>query len=203
MGFLQLLSASATLLASFASALSINSTNYWNITNDVEGSVRLNGLSFQQDALATFGDYQYVAFYKTASGYGRHYVNLGRRRISPSTGDWQYFAFTDYVQQTLDEHNTISMGISGDGRIHLSFDHHDVPLNYRVSSTGIAKTLPSTWTAADFGTVQHNLPGSVGPWRLANGISDRPIWRRRFLDPSILVDLWAVEPSRQIPSRRR
>jgi hypothetical protein len=164
MSMLLRLLASVALVSSLASALSITSTSYWNITNDVEGSVRLNGLSFQQNALTTFGDYQYVAFYKTASGYGKHYVNLGRRRISPSLGDWQYFAFTDYVQQTLDEHNTISMGISGDGKIHLSFDHHDVPLNYRVSSTGIAKTIPSTWSASDFGAVQHSLPGSTGPW---------------------------------------
>jgi hypothetical protein len=164
MRILQSLSATVLLLTSLVSALSVSSTNYWNITNDVEGSVRLNGLAFQQHALTTFGDYQYVAFYQTASGYGKHYVNLGRRRITPSTGEWQYFAFTDYVQQTLDEHNTISMGISGDGKIHLSFDHHDVPLNYRVSSTGIAKTVPSSWSASAFGAVQHSLPGSVGPW---------------------------------------
>jgi hypothetical protein len=109
----------------FGSSISVTSTTYWNITNDPEGSVRLNGLAFQQNALMTFGDYQYVAFYSTSpKGYGNHYVNLGRRRVSPSVEEWQYFAFTDYTQKTLDEHNTISMGISGDGKIHLSFDHH-------------------------------------------------------------------------------
>ncbi|PSN74343.1 hypothetical protein BS50DRAFT_13872 [Corynespora cassiicola Philippines] len=152
------------LFLTFASAVTVKSTKYWNITNDVEGSVRLNGLAFQQNALASFGDYQYVAFYKTASGYGKHYVNLGRRRVAPTLGDWQYITFSDYEQTTLDEHNTISLGISGDGKIHLSFDHHDVPLNYRVSNTGIAKTVPSTWSASDFGPVQHSLPGSTGPW---------------------------------------
>lgn len=166
-------------LLSLAHSISISSTKYYNISNDVEGSVHLNGLSFQQSALATFGDYQYVAFYKTASGYGKHYVNVGRRRLTPSLGDWQSFAFTDYEQTTLDEHNTISLGISGDGRIHLSFDHHDVPLNYRASSSGVAKTIPSAWTMETFGgTVQHSLPGSTGPWtpltyprfeRIANG----------------------------------
>ncbi|KAF2020730.1 hypothetical protein BU24DRAFT_469493 [Aaosphaeria arxii CBS 175.79] len=169
----------ATLCFSFVQAISVTSTKYWNITNDVEGSVRLNGLAFQQNALVTFENYQYVAFYSTATGYGKHYVNLGRRRISPSVGDWQYFAFTDYLQTTLDEHNTISMGISGDGKIHLSFDHHDVPLNYRVSTSGIAKSIPSEWSQQSFGgAVQHSLPGSTGPWtpltyprfeRIANG----------------------------------
>jgi hypothetical protein len=156
--------ASLTLISSLVSAISVTSTKSYNTSNDVEGSVHLNGLSFQQNALTTFGNYQYVAFYATATGYGKHYVNLGRRQISPSIGAWQYFAFTDYVQQTLDEHNTISMGISGDGKIHLSFDHHDVPLNYRVSKTGIAKTISAEWTASAFGAVQNSLPGSTGPW---------------------------------------
>lgn len=155
------------LFASLSSALSITATSYTNITNDPQGSVRLNGLSFQQNPLVTFGDYQYVAFYATAgsdSNYGKHYVNLGRRRINPSVGSWQYLAFTDYTQTTLDEHNTISLGISGDGFIHLSYDHHDVPLNYRVSKTAIAKTIPQTWTASDFGATRHDLPGASGPW---------------------------------------
>ena len=125
MAFIQRLLLFLTLLIPLAHSISVTSTKYWNITNDPEGSVHLNGLAFQQQALSTFGDYQYVAFYSTSpNGYGHHYVNLGRRRVSPSVGDWQYFAFTDYEQTTLDEHNTISMGISGDGKIHLSFDHH-------------------------------------------------------------------------------
>lgn len=165
MKFFSHLSASAALCSSLASAISITSTNHWNISTDVEGSVRLNGLSFQQNALTTFGDHQYVAFYNTSSGYGKHFVNLGRRRISPSIDAWKFFAFEDYTQTTLDEHNTISMGISGDGRIHLSFDHHDVPINYRVSNTGIATTIPSDWSASAFGgSVLHELPGSTGPW---------------------------------------
>lgn len=90
-------------LQSFVYALSIVSTSYTNISNDPEGSVHLNGLSFQQSPLRTFGSYQYVAYYATApAGYGHHYVNLGRRKISPTPGAWESFAFTDYEQKTLD-----------------------------------------------------------------------------------------------------
>lgn len=84
-------------------ALSISSTTYTNISTDPEGSVHLNGLSFQQSPLIAFGSYQYVAYYATApAGYGHHYVNLGRRKLSPSVGAWESFAFTDYEQKTLD-----------------------------------------------------------------------------------------------------
>jgi hypothetical protein len=61
---------------SLTSAISVTSQQSWNIAVDPQGSVRLNGLSFQQDALTTFGDYQYIAFYNTSPrGYGNHYVN--------------------------------------------------------------------------------------------------------------------------------
>jgi hypothetical protein len=49
---------------------------------------------------------------------------LGRRKIAPSVADWEYLTLEDYTQKTMDGHNMISMGISGDGKIHLSFDHH-------------------------------------------------------------------------------
>ena len=108
-----------------ASAVDITFKNAWNTTTDPEGSIRLNSLSFQQDPLTTFQQHQYVASYATANNtFGQHYVVVGRRQVRPEIGDWEYLTLTDYVQTTLDEHNTISMGISGDGRIHLSFDHH-------------------------------------------------------------------------------
>ncbi|CAG9940522.1 unnamed protein product [Clonostachys rosea f. rosea IK726] len=153
------------LLASYGLAVKIVSTNHWDIGTDIQGSERLNGVSYQEDVLITFGEHQYVTFYETApAGYGNHYVRVGRRRVLPSVGAWEFLTLTDYLQTTLDGHNMISMGISGDGRIHLSFDHHDVPLNYRVSNDPIAITVPSAWTAILFGSVVHQLPGSSGPW---------------------------------------
>jgi hypothetical protein len=113
------------LLVSYALAVQVVSTQHWDIGTDIQGSERLNGVSYQEDVLVTFGDYQYVTFYNTApAGYGNHYVNVGRRRIRPSVGSWQFLTLTDYLQTTLDGHNMISLGISGDGKIHLSFDHH-------------------------------------------------------------------------------
>lgn len=113
------------LVASFAAAVKIISTDHWDIGTDIEGSERLNGVSFQEDVLITFGNHQYVTFYSTTpAGYGNHYVNVGRRQVKPEVRAWEYLTLTDYVQKKLDGHNIISMGISGDGKIHLSFDHH-------------------------------------------------------------------------------
>ncbi|KAH7151326.1 Endonuclease/exonuclease/phosphatase [Fusarium sp. MPI-SDFR-AT-0072] len=154
-----------TSLMSTVSALTVKSTKQWTIGTDVQGSERLNGVSYQEDALITYGDYQYVTFYETApAGYLNHFVKVGRRRVSPSVGDWEFLTLDDYTQKTMDGHNMISMGISGDGKIHLSFDHHDVPINYRISKNGIAKDVPSKWTSDLFDPVVHELVGSQGPY---------------------------------------
>ncbi|KAJ4249107.1 hypothetical protein NW762_012441 [Fusarium torreyae] len=154
-----------TSVMSAVTSLKLKSTKQWTVGTDIQGSERLNGVSYQEDVLITHGDYQYVTFYETApAGYLNHFVRLGRRKVAPSVGDWEYLTFDDYTQKTMDGHNMISMGISGDGKIHLSFDHHDVPINYRVSKEGIAKDVPSEWKADLFGPVVHTLTGSEGPY---------------------------------------
>lgn len=117
--------ASIASIAGRATCTSVLNTTITDIAEDVADSERLITNSFQQDAIVSFKDYQYVATY-TASEYGGtiNHVTVGRRTISP-TGDWEFLTLTDYNQTTDDGHNVVSIGIStGDGRIHLSFDHH-------------------------------------------------------------------------------
>ncbi len=94
----------------------------------------INGKSFQQDALISQRGYQYLAYYDA-----RRNVCLSRRKLPD--GQWEIIRFTDYLFQSNDAHNTISMGICpNDGTIHLAFDHHVHPLHYRVSRKGVATT---------------------------------------------------------------
>lgn len=95
------------------------------VAEDVADSERLITNSFQQDVIVSFNGYQYVATY-TTSEYGGtvNHATIGRRTTSP-TGDWGFLTLTDYNQTTDGGHNVVSIEIStGDGRIHLSFDHH-------------------------------------------------------------------------------
>ncbi|RXG46323.1 hypothetical protein VDGE_20843 [Verticillium dahliae] len=125
------LTCSALAALPFTLAISIKSIDVWDIATDIQGPERLNGVSYQEDVLVTFGDYQYVTFYNTT---------LRATTITMSI----------LAVRTMDGHNMISMGISGDGHVHLSFDHHDVPLNYRVSKTPIAFEVPATWSESLF-----------------------------------------------------
>jgi hypothetical protein len=153
------------LFTALISALSVISNQTTILGIDPQGSARLNGESFQQSPLTTFANYQYAAFYISTGIYAVNHISLARRQLNGvSASNWDIITFTDYNQTTLDEHNTISLGISpGDASIHISFDHHDVPLNYRHTSPGAANG--SAWSTSLFSPVLHSLPGaSDGPY---------------------------------------
>lgn len=112
----------------------------------------INGKSFQQEAIISQRGYQYLAYYDA-----RRNVCLSRRKLPD--GPWEIIRFTDYLFQSNDAHNTISMGISpNDGTIHLAFDHHVHPLHYRVSHKGVATTPEIiTWDTSLFSPVAAEL----------------------------------------------
>jgi hypothetical protein len=108
----------------------------------------INGLSFQQDAVATHGNYQYLGYYD-----GDRRVCIARRELP--TGKWESIQFKDYHFKSNDAHNTISIGICPkDGTIHISFDHHGGSLHYRVSRKDVATaSKPMAWEASLFGPI--------------------------------------------------
>lgn len=112
----------------------------------------INGLSFQQDALVTHGDYQYLGYYD-----GQRRVCLARRKLP--AGHWESLRFDDYNFTSNDAHNTISIGVCPqDGTIHLAFDHHGHPLHYRISRSGVASSPEDVdWDAGLFGPVTSEL----------------------------------------------
>lgn len=122
------------------------------LTIDGRFGQAINGLSFQQDAVATHGGYQYVGYYDAS-----RWVCLARRAL-PS-GEWKIIRFKDSPFKSNDAHNTISIGICPrNGTIHVAFDHHGHPLHYRVSQRGVAtKPETVTWSAALFGSIVSEL----------------------------------------------
>lgn len=112
----------------------------------------INGLSFQQDAVASFKGYQYVGYYDSA----RH-VCLARRKLTD--GMWEILRFLDYDFTSNDAHNIISIGICPqDGTIHLAFDHHGHELHFRSSKINVAtKPEKIQWGPSLFGKITSEL----------------------------------------------
>ena len=131
-----------------ASALNLGEEKY----GEVRFAKRINGLSFQQDAMVTHAGYQYVGYYD-----GDRQVCIARRKLS--LGAWEVIRLDDYAFESNDAHNTISIGVCpADGTIHISFDHHVHPLNYRVSDKGVTTNPETTqWQASLFGPVVSEL----------------------------------------------
>lgn len=118
-------------------------------------STAVNGRSHQQTPLTTYRGYQYATYFDA-----QRRVCIGRRKL-PSQS-WEVIHFNDHRFETNDAHNTAVLGICDtDGTIHMAFDHHATPLNYRVSKRGAAHNPESAqWNADLFGPVTHSL-GSI------------------------------------------
>ncbi|KAH8905677.1 hypothetical protein BR93DRAFT_880362 [Coniochaeta sp. PMI_546] len=121
----------------------------------------LNGNAFQQDAITSLNGWQYAAFYSPASPDQPEplYVHVARKKLPSS--DWQVLVLHDYPQTIDDGHNTVQIGVcSGDGTIHLSYDHHCDILRYRYSVRRLAKYPEQfEWRADLFSPTLDYLPG--------------------------------------------
>jgi hypothetical protein len=134
-------------------------------TRDVtNGSI--NGRPFQQEALVTFNGYQFAAWYHQ----GGLSLRLGRRSLDSET--WEVvdtgFLFQNGAQ-FWDSHNCVSMGISGDGRIHLVFDLHSDVLRYVTTELGYATSSSAVWAAGRFVAERNSL--NPGEPRVPGGIT--------------------------------
>ena len=82
----------------------------------------VNTAVFRGSSLATHGDTQFISYY---DGDGN--VVLGKRKLGED--NWNLHK-TRYKGNIKDAHNVISIGVDGDGYLHVSFDHHGHPLRY-------------------------------------------------------------------------
>ncbi len=89
---------------------------------DGYSSTSVNTAVFRTNSLVSDGDIQYVSYYDPEG-----YVTLGKRKHGST--EWELNR-TQYKGNVKDGHNIISMGVDGDGYVHVSFDHHGNPLHY-------------------------------------------------------------------------
>ena len=85
----------------------------------------VNVVAFRKNSLVTFQNTQYAAWYDADQS-----VILAKRKSSIDNWELQK---TKYKGNAADAHNTISIMVDGQGYLHLSWDHHNNPLNYARS----------------------------------------------------------------------
>lgn len=82
----------------------------------------VNAVVFRQSSVVSDERWQFAAYY---DGEGR--MVLARR--PRSGGDWETHV-TAHRGNVRDAHNAISLGLDGQGYLHVAWDHHGQPLNY-------------------------------------------------------------------------
>jgi len=116
----------------------------------------VNTVKFRKNAVTTFKDYQFVAYYNQ-----ERYLVLAKRHINNST--WEVYT-SSFKGNIKDAHNSISIAIDGDGYLHVSWDHHDTSLKYAVSieplGLKLGEIMPMTGFQEDRVTYPqfYNLP---------------------------------------------
>lgn len=126
-------------------------------------STTINGSPFQQEALLTHKGYQYTTWYN--NGSDNQNIFVGRRRLGASS--WESIdtghnlengdASASSAGRRWDSHNVISLGISGDGKIHLAYDHHVDRLRYLTTNAGVATASGGQWNQAIFNNQRSSL----------------------------------------------
>lgn len=121
----------------------------------------MNWASFDQDKVVSYGGYQYSVYWAADL-----VLSVARRNLE--TDEVQTVRLENYIlaagkaasQQRNGHRNTV-IGISpGDGRIHLSWDHHVDDLNYTRSRSGLLTDPPAQISAADFEPRQPIMDGA-------------------------------------------
>lgn len=109
----------------------------------------VNTAVFRTNPIVTYKNNQYISYYDPEG-----YLTLGKRKHGDEI--WTINK-TQYKGNVNDGHNIISMGIDGDGFIHVAFDHHGHPLHYAksVAPESIELGEMMTMTGIDEGKVTY------------------------------------------------
>lgn len=82
----------------------------------------VNATIFRKNSIVSQDKWQFVAYYDNDG-----YVCIGKRKIG---ADQFQVTRSQYKGNINDAHNIISIGIDGDGFLHVAFDHHNNKLHY-------------------------------------------------------------------------
>lgn len=93
----------------------------------------VNTVKFRKNALTTFKQFQFVAYYDDNAT-----LVLGKRKLNNTTWD---LVKTPYKGNVKDAHNDISIAVDGNGYLHVSWDHHNTKLRYAKSKQPLSLEL--------------------------------------------------------------
>jgi len=129
----------------YRSAVDFNKTL---VSSNALGSKAHNVVSYTQHAITTFNNSQYTAFLDTNG-------NLIAGKRSASGGSWNTQDTGFDCNDLTDPHHITSVGVTNDGIVHISYCHHNEPLNYITSDS--AESISSFSSSSMTGTNENSV----------------------------------------------
>ncbi|MFC6859062.1 BNR repeat-containing protein [Zunongwangia atlantica] len=93
----------------------------------------VNTTIFRKNAVASTGDFQFLGYYDNNGQ-----MIIAKRELKSSNFD---LSKSNFKGNAKDAHNSISLAVDGEKKLHVSWDHHDNPLNYAVGSSVLSAEL--------------------------------------------------------------
>ncbi len=93
----------------------------------------VNGTIFRKNSVTSFNGNQFVSYYDSSG-----YVVLAKRSLD--SNKWKINT-TQHSGDIEDAHNVISIGVDGNGYVHMAWDHHGHPLRYSMSTDSLGITM--------------------------------------------------------------
>ena len=111
----------------------------------------INSTSFKIQSLVTVDKYQFIAYYDQGTSNANRNVTIARRDITNASNIWSitHTAFTSY--DSNDAHNVISIGVDGDGFLHMSWGMHNNNLLYTKSTASVFNNYPMSFVGQTTG----------------------------------------------------
>jgi hypothetical protein len=134
-----------------------------------------NAGAFIRDNVVTVGDNQYAVWVDNA----RKPIIGKRVRTAGTWGAWSTFDLSTISGNPLgspvdpDGHNTFSIGVDGEGRIHVSGDHHDDPL--KIVRSNAAHNI-TAWSVPDVSGIPSANRNSITYPQFLKSPLDGSLW---------------------------
>ncbi|MCL6218085.1 BNR repeat-containing protein [Zunongwangia pacifica] len=93
----------------------------------------VNTTIFRKNAITSIGNYQFLGYYDDNGQ-----MVIAKRELNSSNFD---LSKSDFKGNAKDAHNSISLALDGNEKLHVSWDHHDNPLNYALGKTILSTQL--------------------------------------------------------------
>ncbi|HUO09284.1 MAG TPA: BNR-4 repeat-containing protein [Phycisphaerae bacterium] len=120
-------------------AFAANNVTFSSVASNAYYTGDANSCAIDLNNIITYGGYQFLAYYNTSSQ-----VMIARRAAGDSSWTTVNSGFTG---SPSDDHDIIALAVDSTGTMHMSWDMHNIPLEYATSN---ASVLSSDFSSTSF-----------------------------------------------------